>query len=161
MKTFTKLKIGSFLSNSTTPINVYRPAASIMKKLIEADPRCAPSLASSSSSSRVLQPPPGSIWRYGFDLVWHEVRKAGGILEMIVARLASPESGMAISRLVIFFFVVFKFIYLITIIYSLTLINAFLSYVTAVHIRDLMEEFERLNVRKAVIVSLFFSYTGL
>ena len=46
---------------------------------------------------------PASAWKYLFDLIWHEVQKSGGILEMIVMQLASPESGIVILRLVIFF----------------------------------------------------------
>lgn len=92
-------KLSRILSNTGTPINVCRPATAVLKKLVEADPRSAPGPMTASSSRSQPAPPAGSVWRYGFDVVWREVSKAGGLLEVVVQRLSSAESGMVLSRL--------------------------------------------------------------
>lgn len=91
-------KLCRILNNDNTPINVCRPATSILKKLVEADPRSAPGPLAASSSRSQPAPPIGSVWRYGFDVVWLEVRETPGLLDVVVQRLGNAESGMALSR---------------------------------------------------------------
>ncbi|KAF8311367.1 hypothetical protein DL93DRAFT_2149672 [Clavulina sp. PMI_390] len=118
------------LSNAATPINVCRPATSILKKLVEADPRSAPGPTAASSSRAQPAPAIGSVWRYGFDVVWRQVQIVGGLLEVLVQRLSNAESGMALS--------------------SMTLINTLLFHSTDAHWEELSNELQRLNAKKAV-----------
>jgi engulfment/cell motility protein 1 len=108
LQPLTPLQVGTILSSPHAPINVCRPATAIIKRLVEADARFNPS--SQPSSSRSVPPPaPGSIWRYGFEAVWEQIREVSevsangsnsGVLDVIVQRLASADSGMAIYRFV-------------------------------------------------------------
>jgi hypothetical protein len=97
------------LSSSSSLINVCRPATSILKKLVEADPRVVPSGAGgggsqpvASSSRAPPKAPPGSVYRYGFDVVFEEMRREKGLVETVVQRLGSADSGMVLNRCVIF-----------------------------------------------------------
>ena len=43
-------------------------------------------------------PPPGSVYRYGFDVVFEQVRKEQRLLETVVSRLGSADTTMALYR---------------------------------------------------------------
>lgn len=93
-------KLIEILSNPTNLVNVSRPATSILKRLVEADPRFAPQAnapgsskaggASAPGKSPVAvtgksplqtinnaKAPQGGIWTYGFDVVFDEMRSQG------------------------------------------------------------------------------------
>lgn len=94
-------KIVQILSSPHSPINVCRPATAILKKLVEADPVSAhgPQLASSSKGPPA--PPPDSVYRYGFSVVFEQMRKERGLLETVVSRLGSADTAMAQYRYII------------------------------------------------------------
>ncbi|KAL5492185.1 hypothetical protein ACEPAI_3632 [Sanghuangporus weigelae] len=119
------------LSSSSSLINVCRPATAILKKLVEADPRSQPGPITASSSRAPPAAPPGSVYRYGFDVVWEQMRKERGLLETVVSRLGSADSLMVLN--------------------SMMLINSLLSHATDTHWEEFTSELERLNVRKAVV----------
>jgi engulfment/cell motility protein 1 len=82
---------------SSSLINVCRPATAILKKLVEADPLSAPGvLASTSKGFPTL--PPGSVYRYGFQIVFDQMKKERGLLETVVNRLGSADTAMAQYR---------------------------------------------------------------
>lgn len=90
------------ISNSNNPINVIRPATSILKRLVEADPRLGLEAAMTSNvTSPGLElsspPPPGSVFRYGFDAVWAQLQHSPDMLSVVVSRLNMAESGMALG----------------------------------------------------------------
>ncbi|KAI5123515.1 hypothetical protein M0805_006675 [Coniferiporia weirii] len=119
------------LSSSNSLINVCRPATAILKKLVEADPRSQPGPIVSSSSRTPPAAPPGSVYRYGFDVVWEQMRKERGLLEIVVSRLGSADSLMVLN--------------------SMMFINSLLSHATDTHWEEFTHELERLNIRKAVV----------
>ncbi|KAH8116469.1 ELMO/CED-12 family-domain-containing protein [Phellopilus nigrolimitatus] len=119
------------LSSSNSLINVCRPATAILKKLVEADPRSQPGPITASSSRAPPAAPPGSVYRYGFDVVWEQMRRERGLLETVVSRLGSADSLMVLN--------------------SMMLINSLLSHATDAHWEEFTSELERLNVRKAVV----------
>jgi len=126
--------IASVVGNLAKPqsmINVCRPATAILKKLVEADPRSAPGPITPSSSSRPPVVPPGSVYRYGFDRIYDQMRRERGLLETVVGRLGTADS--------------------VTVLNSMMLINSLLSHATDASWEDLTSELERLNVRKAVV----------
>lgn len=89
------------LSSSTSLINVCRPATAILKKLVEADPRVVPGPTGAPAASSSRAPPmapPGSVYRYGFDVVFEEMRREKGLVETVVSRLGSADSGMVLNR---------------------------------------------------------------
>lgn len=88
------------LSSPSSLINVCRPATAILKKLVEADPRSQPGPILASSSRSPPTAPPGSVYRYGFDVVWDQMKKEPGLLETVVGRLGSADSGMVLNRCV-------------------------------------------------------------
>ena len=55
-----------------------------------------PTLASSSRSPPTA--PPGSVYRYGFDVVWEQMKGEPGLLETVVGRLGSADSVMVLNR---------------------------------------------------------------
>ncbi|KAF9240704.1 ELMO/CED-12 family-domain-containing protein [Melanogaster broomeanus] len=124
-------KVVQIFSSSQSLINVCRPATAILKKLVEADPTNVPGpvMASSSRSPPVV--PPGSVYRYGFQSVFEQMRREKGSLETVVSRLGSADTAMAL--------------------HSLMLINSLLSHVNDARWDEFISELERLNVRKAVI----------
>ncbi|KAG6812771.1 hypothetical protein H0H92_000541 [Tricholoma furcatifolium] len=125
-------KVVQILSSPTSLINVCRPATAILKKLVEADPMNAPGTMSVASSSRSPPAaPPGSVYRYGFQVVFEQMRKQEKLMETVVNRLGSPDTAMAQ--------------------YSMMLINSLLSHVNDSWWEEFIAELERLNVRKAVI----------
>lgn len=144
------LRVVQILSSPTSPINVCRPATAILKKLVEADPSNATSPSTSSS---------GEALRYGFSVVFEQMRKERGFLETVVGRLGSADTAMAQYRCV--------FIKSdsgpdeTNNRNSMNLINAMLSHVIDdPRWEEFINELERLNVRKAVIVSSCLLYRG-
>ncbi|CAE6382093.1 unnamed protein product [Rhizoctonia solani] len=131
------LLIVDIISNSSNPINVIRPATSILKRLVEADPRSgldAGVIPSSSATTPATElspsPPPGSVYRYGFEAVWAQLQRSPNTLSVIVARLNMAESGMALG--------------------GMMLINSLLSNASDAHASELIDELERLNIRNVV-----------
>ena len=92
------LKVVQILSSEQSPINVCRPATAILKKLVEADPNSASGVHAPSTSKGPPSPPPGSVYRYGFDVVFEQVRKEQRLLETVVSRLGSADTTMALYR---------------------------------------------------------------
>jgi len=99
------LRVVQILSSPQSLINVCRPATAILKKLVEADAASAPGPQASSSRS-VPTVPPGSVYRYGFSVVFEQMRKERNLLETIVSRLGSAETAMCQHRYVLSCFVV-------------------------------------------------------
>ncbi|KAJ1306927.1 hypothetical protein OPQ81_007910 [Rhizoctonia solani] len=131
------LRIVDIISNSNNPINVIRPATSILKRLVEADPRFGLDGGANPSSSAITpatelspSPPPGSVYRYGFDVVWEQLQHSPNTLSVIVSRINMAESGMALG--------------------GMTLINTLLSNASEAHASELIDELERLNIRSVV-----------
>ncbi|KAF5387336.1 hypothetical protein D9757_005795 [Collybiopsis confluens] len=124
------LRVVQVLSSLHSPINACRPATAILKKLVEADPTNAPgSQASSSTSGPVLVP--GSVYRYGFAIVFEQMRKEPSLLETVVSRLGSADTGMAQN--------------------SMMLINSLLTHVSDLRWEEFISKMERLRVRRAVV----------
>ncbi|KAF8659892.1 hypothetical protein AX16_001776 [Volvariella volvacea WC 439] len=123
-------KVVQILSSPQSLINVCRPATAILKKLVEADPSSAPGVQGTSSSTAPPALPPGSVYRYGFPVVFEQMRKAPGLLETVINRLGSADAAMAQ--------------------YSMMLINSLLSHVSDERWEEFLEDLEKLNVRKAV-----------
>ena len=93
------LKIVQILASEQSLINVCRPATAILKKLVEADPASAPGNAAKPSSSKAPPTPaPGSVYRYGFEIVFEQMRKEKRMLETVVGRLGSADTTMALYR---------------------------------------------------------------
>ena len=91
-------KVVQILSSPHSLINVCRPATAILKKLVEADPLSAPGPVTASSSRSPPAIVPGSVYRYGFRVVFEQMRKERGLLETVVSRLGSPDTAMAQHR---------------------------------------------------------------
>ncbi|KAG5637290.1 hypothetical protein H0H81_005085 [Sphagnurus paluster] len=125
------LKVVQILSSPASLINVCRPATAILKKLVEADPTSAPGPLLASSSRNTPTVLPGSVYRYGFQVVFEQMRKEEKLLETVVNRLGSADTAMAQ--------------------YSMMLINSLLSHASDNRWEEFMGELERLNVRKAVV----------
>ncbi|KAI0630864.1 ELMO/CED-12 family-domain-containing protein [Trametes polyzona] len=123
-------KVVQILSESSL-INVCRPATAILKRLVEADPSNAAGVNLASSSRGPPSPPPGSVYRYGFDVVYEQMRKEKRLLETVVNRLGSADTTMAL--------------------YSMMLINSLLAHASDPRWDEFISELEQLNVRKAVI----------
>ena len=171
-------KLIQILSNPQNLSNICRPATSILKKLVEADPRSAPGPAipvastSKALASETSSQPPGSVWRYGFDLVYEEMRVNGykgksrdgegviSMLDTVVQRLASGDSMMALNRYVVIIsgLKVMRNLIPFQMIHSMLLLNSLLKNATDKWWEELTTELERLNVRKAVVVSIFISF---
>ncbi|TFY79819.1 hypothetical protein EWM64_g4192 [Hericium alpestre] len=126
------LKVVQILSSQNSLINVCRPATAILKRLVEADPLSVPGPGMAASSSRSPPPaPPGSVYRYGFDVVFEQMRKEWGILETVVNRLGSADTALALN--------------------SMMLINSLLAHATDSWWEYFTAKLERLNTRKAVV----------
>ncbi|KAF7294500.1 ELMO domain-containing protein [Mycena kentingensis (nom. inval.)] len=130
-------QVVQILSSPQSLINVCRPATAILKKLVEADPMSAPG-PQVGSSRLSAPPPPGSVYRYGFSVVFEQMRKGRGFLETVISRLGSADTAMAQ--------------------YSMMLINSLLAHASDNRWDEFIAELERLNVRKAV-VRLMSSHT--
>ncbi|KAG8693718.1 hypothetical protein FRC09_010339 [Ceratobasidium sp. 395] len=132
------LRIVEIIANPQNPINAIRPATSILKRLVEADPRFgmeAAALPSSSSATTpsvdlLPSPAPGSVYRYGFDPVWAQLQRSSNMLSVVVSRLNMAESGMALG--------------------GMMLVNTLLSNASDAHASELIDELERLNIRNVV-----------
>lgn len=90
-------KIVQILASSQSLINVCRPATAILKKLVEADPMTLLNQAASSSTA-VPEVPENSVYRYGFTVVFNEMRKEKALLETVINRLGSADTQMALNR---------------------------------------------------------------
>ncbi|KAJ8695248.1 hypothetical protein PTI98_007857 [Pleurotus ostreatus] len=123
------LKVVQILSSPSSLINVCRPATAILKKLVEADPEAAPNVQPSTSTASPVAEP-GSVYRYGFQVVFEQIRKEPKMLETVVNRLGSADTAMAQ--------------------YSMMLINSLLAHASEARWEEFIIELERLNVRKAV-----------
>ena len=87
------------LANPNNLINVCRPASAILKRLVETDPRRTPDLISGSGSRNGPPvPEPGSMYRFGFDIVWEQMKREQGLLDIVVNRLGSVDSMMGLYR---------------------------------------------------------------
>ncbi|KAJ3887392.1 ELMO/CED-12 family-domain-containing protein [Lentinula edodes] len=123
-------RVVQVLSSPHSLINVCRPATAILKKLVEADPSNTPGpQAGSSKNGPVIVP--GSIYRYGFTMVFEQMRKEKSLLETIVNRLGSADTAMAQ--------------------YSMMLINSLLSHASDARWEEFIAEMERFSLRKAVV----------
>lgn len=91
-------KVVQILSSTTSLVNVCRPATAILKKLVEADPLNAPGLLVASSSRSPPPTLPGSVYQYGFKVVYTQMRKEERLLETVVNRLGSADTAMAQYR---------------------------------------------------------------
>jgi engulfment/cell motility protein 1 len=92
-------QVVQILSSSPYLVNVCRPATAILKKLVEADPMSAPGLQQLAGSSRGPPTlPAGSVYRYGFHVVFEQMRKGRGFLETVISRLGSADTAMAQYR---------------------------------------------------------------
>jgi engulfment/cell motility protein 1 len=91
-------KVVQILSSPNSLINVCRPATAILKKLVEADPMNAPGPLIASSSRAPPVAPPGSVYRYGFQIVFQQMRREKGSLETVVNRLGSADTAMILHR---------------------------------------------------------------
>ena len=91
-------RVVQILSSPQSLINVCRPATAILKKLVEADPLNAPGPV----PSNVNKPSPvamaGSVYRFGFSVVYEQMRKEKALLETVVSRLGSADTAMALNR---------------------------------------------------------------
>ncbi|KAF8906223.1 ELMO/CED-12 family-domain-containing protein [Gymnopilus junonius] len=125
------LKVVQILSSPQSPINVCRPATAILKKLVEADPASITGPQIASSSRSLPAAPPGSVYRYGFQVVFEQMRKESGFLETVVNRLGSADTAMAQ--------------------YSMMLINSLLAHASDARWEEFISELERLKVRKTVV----------
>jgi engulfment/cell motility protein 1 len=94
-------KVVQILSSQHSLINVCRPATAILKKLVEADPMSSPGPVTASTSSSPPVVAPGSVYRYGFRVVFEQMRRERGLLETVVSRLGSPDTAMAQHRRVL------------------------------------------------------------
>ena len=81
------LRIVQILSSPQSLVNVCRPGTAILKKLVEADPSSAPA-----------GPQQKSVYRYGFRVVFEQMRKEIHMLETVVNRLGSADTAMAQYR---------------------------------------------------------------
>lgn len=93
-------RVVQILSSEHSLINVCRPATAILKKFVEADPMSAPGPHVASSSKAVPSPPPGSVYKFGFEVVFAQMRKEKRLLETVVNRLGSADTTMALYRYV-------------------------------------------------------------
>ena len=142
------------LSSPNSLINVCRPATAILKKLVEADPRSQPGPITASSSRSPPAAPPGSVYRYGFDIVWEQMRQQENLLETVVSRLGSADSVMVLNRYVIRY--VSTRLTNTEHVFSMMLINSLLSHATDTHWEEFTTQLENLNIRKAVVVRILF-----
>jgi engulfment/cell motility protein 1 len=91
-------RVVQILSSDQSLINVCRPATAILKKLVEADPRNVTGLATAGSSRSAPPPPLGSVYVYGFAVVFDQMRKDSRLLETVVNRLGSADTALTLYR---------------------------------------------------------------
>ncbi|KAI0032657.1 ELMO/CED-12 family-domain-containing protein [Vararia minispora EC-137] len=119
------------LASPSSLINVCRPATAILKRLVEAGPANAPGPLVASSSRGPPPAPPGSVYRFGFDIVFSQLRAAPGALETVVSRIGVADTALAL--------------------HSMMLINSLLAHATDTHWETFINTLEGLSTRKAVI----------
>jgi len=90
-------RVVQILASPHSPLNVCRPATAILKKLVEADPLSAPGIVVGTSRGTPILPS-GSVYRYGFETVFDQMKKERGLLETVVNRLGSADTAMAQYR---------------------------------------------------------------
>ena len=94
-------KIVQILVSPNNLINVRRPATAILKKLVEADPRSTPGFVSGSGNrTGPPVPQPGSVYRFGFNVVWRQMKMVEGLLDIVVNRLGCADRMMGLYRFV-------------------------------------------------------------
>jgi len=91
-------RVVEILSSPHSLINVCRPATAILKKLVEADPQNAPGPITAGASRAAFATRPGSVYRFGFSVVYEQMRKEKALLETVVSRLGSADTAMALNR---------------------------------------------------------------
>jgi engulfment/cell motility protein 1 len=104
-------KIVQILASPNNLVNVCRPATLILKKLVEADGSLAANMAGSSqmgggaassagkaAREKFQEAQPGSVYRFGFDVVYEQMRHERNLLEIVVGRLGGGESMMVLYR---------------------------------------------------------------
>lgn len=143
------LRVVQIISSEQSLINVCRPATAILKKLVEADPVAAPGPHVGSSKAPPALPP-GSVYRYGFEVVYQQMRKESRLLETVVNRLGSADTTMALYRCVTCCSRVYDDRCIIC---SMMLINSLMAHASEARWEEFFDELQRLNVHKAVIVS--------
>lgn len=87
------LRVVQILSSPQSLVNVCRPATAILKKLVEADSSSAPGPQAPSTGSQQ-----NSIYHFGFQVVFEQMRKELHMLETVVNRLGSADTAMAQYR---------------------------------------------------------------
>lgn len=147
------LRIVQILSSPHSLINVCRPATAILKKLVEADSISVTGPQSAGSSRNLPPAPPGSVYCYGFQVVFEQMRKEQVFLETVVNRLGSADTAMAQYRCEYCIWLLLS--EKLTILHnSMMLINSLLSHASDARWEEFILDLERLNVRKAVVVRL-------
>ena len=147
------LRIVQILSSPHSLINVCRPATAILKKLVEADSLSASGPQSAGPSRNLPNAPSGSVYRYGFQVVFEQMRKERGFLETVVNRLGSADTAMAQYRCEELHLIIA--LLKLTILHnSMMLINSLLSHASDARWEEFISDLEKLNVRKAVVVRL-------
>ena len=113
-------------------------------------PFAAGNIASSSSGTgKKADPSPGSVYRFGFDVVYEQMRHERNLLEIVVGRLGGGESMMVLYRFAQF---IPNSLHVDSNSSpSMTLINSLLSHATPAHWVELTSALERLNTSRAVI----------
>ncbi|KAE8207041.1 hypothetical protein CF335_g1434 [Tilletia laevis] len=117
-------------------INVCRPATAILKKLVVSGPSDAPENVGRVLREDETMPRAGSaggsndVYRYGFEVVYSNVRKESQFLSTLVQRLSSPDTTLCMN--------------------SLSLINSLLRHVTDSYFDVLTSELESYGVSRAV-----------
>ncbi|KAJ6607513.1 hypothetical protein B0H10DRAFT_2071628 [Mycena sp. CBHHK59/15] len=148
-------QVVQILSSPQSLINVCRPATAILKKLVEADPTTAPGPQVAGSSKGPPNVPAGSVYRYGFAVVFEQMRKEPGFLETVISRLGSGRyCHGSIQVRALWSPLVTK----ANSGNSMMLINSLLAHASDTRWEEFISELEILNVRKAV-VRLMSSHT--
>lgn len=91
-------RVVQILSSAQSLINVCRPATAILKKFVEADPRNSTGPTAAGPSRSVPPPSPGSVYVYGFAVVFDQMRKDSRLLETVVNRLGSADTALTLYR---------------------------------------------------------------
>ncbi|KAG8891352.1 hypothetical protein FRC01_014749 [Tulasnella sp. 417] len=153
------------LSNPSNLVNVCRPATSILKRLVEADPRFAtetgtntaaqnaagPSTSKTSAGGKNpaslkpgMKPPSEGVWNYGFDLVFDLMKAQDG---------GEPWGNQGEKPIKVLETVVKRLSSgdSMMAMDSMLLINSLLKNATDTQWEELADQLELLNIRKAVI----------
>ncbi|CAG8702671.1 15518_t:CDS:2 [Acaulospora colombiana] len=87
-------KIVQILANPNNLVNVCRPATLVLKKLVDADG----AQAGGSQTAPNQGPMNGSVYRFGFDVVYEQMKRERNLLDILVSRLTGSESMMVLYR---------------------------------------------------------------